>query len=623
MKHQNTPLKAFLLLVASVVIFYACRKHDLQENINQVQKRDFFEISASTDPLVKKVANYLQQQPIGTINYFVANGGYPIWEKAVTSSNYNFIYDNPQTESTNDIVIIPLVLSNNANVNAFLKAEINADTVVVNLFKGKDYKKLGYGKITDNSFTAEKMVHNLMLLNFLVNGYKLYNVTDTGLFKSLLPSNVTSGTVGFEIKPPKTQGKINTEIISVTTSCIIIRYQNCTTPGYCSSRRGGCDYYDKGCGTCTGEVEICSDTYSSSGSGIYVPPSPPSGSTPSSISGGSSSGNDLSDGGSGGLGWEPEIVDNNGFYKSRIQRLKMELAKNPDFLIPCDSLNLIPLDPVDGYGTMYKRIASYEVPPIVHNYFDSINLTADVAMSTAMGYPKFEVQNLNSGTSVSPRVNCDYFPIRISKLPPNQTIYTVLEYFKNNINQFINDTPDVQFNPYNYFNIDFSDKFNKKGVNSLGAVLSIKDDMFYLAPVVKASVVVSDYFVDSIKKIAWFKFSTITSPFDGKHPVSGNREFGIFEDPNRPGEFCFYNMGVDRITDFYGQTFNLLRYGYERADKLWTRIQSKIISTFTQVGGEFKFYSNKNIKARPKWEFVEKFFKGDITFDELKKLNGC
>lgn len=302
-RNKNLLFYALLMLTTFTLVFISCKKHDLQLSSSSKQTRDFFEVPQSTDPIVKKVAAYLQTQPIGYINLIIANGGYPIWEKAVTNSNYNFIYDKPTIENANDIVIIPLVLNQNSKVNAFLKAEISADTTIVNLYRGKDYKNLTFGGISATSFSAEKMVHNLMVLNFLVNGNKLYKMTDTALFRANYPNNVSKAKVEFEIKTPKTAGRANTEMVTVTTSCIILKYGHCTTPDWCNIH-GGCDWLTKSCDQCTGSVEICSDTYSSSGTGIYVPPAPTPSNSPNSPTGGSGGGNDISDG-NVGLGWEP------------------------------------------------------------------------------------------------------------------------------------------------------------------------------------------------------------------------------------------------------------------------------------------------------------------------------
>lgn len=142
---------------------------------------------------------------------------------------------------------------------------------------------------------------------------------------------------------------------------------------------------------------------------------------------------------------------------------------------------------------------------------------------------------------------------------------------------------------------------------------------------VNATVVVSDYHTSDIlgDEKARFKFATISAPLNGYHPVSGNREFGIFADGRYPGEYAFYTMGVDRVTDILGTIAGKANIGYERADKLWTRIQEQMVSFIIANGGNAEFYSPKNIKARPNWDEVEMVLKDQIDFNELKRRLGC
>ncbi|MBS1571340.1 MAG: hypothetical protein JST62_02945 [Bacteroidetes bacterium] len=64
-----------------------------------------------------------------------------------------------------------------------------------------------------------------------------------------------------------------------------------------------------------------------------------------------------------------------------------------------------------------------------------------------------------------------------------------------------------------------------------------------------------------------FIFSTLNSPLDFRHPVAGNRRFGIYNTAERPDEWTFYTMGVDRTWDFYFELFE--ERGFDQADMLW------------------------------------------------------
>ncbi|ODT53308.1 MAG: hypothetical protein ABS68_06145 [Niastella sp. SCN 39-18] len=52
------------------------------------------------------------------------------------------------------------------------------------------------------------------------------------------------------------------------------------------------------------------------------------------------------------------------------------------------------------------------------------------------------------------------------------------------------------------------------------------------------------------------------------HLVEGNRRFGIYSDPDHPGEYVFYTMGVDRAWDLIFDKGNNFISGFAKADSL-------------------------------------------------------
>jgi len=121
-------------------------------------------------------------------------------------------------------------------------------------------------------------------------------------------------------------------------------------------------------------------------------------------------------------------------------------------------------------------------------------------------------------------------------------------------------------------------------------------------------------------KVGGFSNSTISSPLDGSHPVSGNREFGIFANPNNNG-YTFYTMGVDRTTNWFFGVGNATGWGFNSADNLWTNVQGKMAAYINNNGGQA--YVQAPVIARPKWNHVDRYLRGEITFTLLKKILGC
>lgn len=126
-----------------------------------------------------------------------------------------------------------------------------------------------------------------------------------------------------------------------------------------------------------------------------------------------------------------------------------------------------------------------------------------------------------------------------------------------------------------------------------------------------------------------FRVYTTETPLDFEHPVGGNRRFGIYSDPNHPGEFVFYTMGVDRIWDGTFAFGNWLKEqvtkesGFDAADPLWSSLQNGIIQFIQKKSGAASLYSKHNTIARPHWADVEEYLKDNIDFPELNRRLGC
>ncbi|MFV5687459.1 hypothetical protein ACM55M_02400 [Flavobacterium sp. ZT3R25] len=136
------------------------------------------------------------------------------------------------------------------------------------------------------------------------------------------------------------------------------------------------------------------------------------------------------------------------------------------------------------------------------------------------------------------------------------------------------------------------------------------------------SVVCSEYTSNS-----WI-FTTIEVPWglnqgqDGVHPVSGNREFGIIQNPD--GSYTFYTRGVDRMTDgfesFLMQNSSVFTNPFENPDLLWNSFKNKI-HNFVQNnnGNSITSLQSDNKIWRPDWYKVRQYLKGEISISEL----GC
>jgi hypothetical protein len=313
--------------------------------------------------------------------------------------------------------------------------------------------------------------------------------------------------------------------------------------------------------------------------------------------------------GGGGHWWDK---GGDGYMFNKKKLLEFTLQSKPYTMIDCGALNSLPM-------TMLQEVGSYQVPQVVLNRIDSIR-----SANSSAGYntQTFNIQGILSAADNV--VNCDYFPVKINQLPQiNGVTWTptqLLEYFRLHLTYFALPVGTV-FEPYYHVsytgaNINDSAKFLSPYTTSLGALVSIG-----IVPD-EGTVVESEYITSSSTNHFRFMFSTMISPIDGGHPVSGNRRFGIF--PDGATGYCFYTMGVDRVSNPLTATANWITgLGFAAADELWTTVQQRMIYFINLYGGSASFYSPTSRKARPDWQQIRRYLMGEITLREYKDLLNC
>jgi hypothetical protein len=339
--------------------------------------------------------------------------------------------------------------------------------------------------------------------------------------------------------------------------------------------------------------------------------SSPIGGAPSSGGGGpdnsgmgGGTGNQPSGGGGGNYGSTDQSNDYNNpiaiypeYKKMSKSVLEALLLENPEFLmsIPCAEL------------AKWKNIASFKPPVSVINKISS--LKANYPSAAALFTGNFNLQSLQEASGKT--VNMDYFPVTISQLPRiNGQLVTApqfLDHIRKNINQFI-DNQYSEFSPYTSVNtgVDEANLWNSSNpVNSI-IHIGIPNDNSLIGN--DGSVICSDYTQN------YWRFTTISAPWDKTHPVSGTREFGFIT--NADGTYTFYTRGVDRITESLDALI-LEGVMFNGADNLWTSFQNKVSSFVAQNRGNAS--KQDPIIARPNWSSVAEVLNGTKPLSSI----GC
>ena len=597
----------FLFIIISLIVpFLSCRKEtSLVEKTSKQIEEHFFQENLSNDPEEKKIIDYIKRinEKSNFVQKIYDNIGYPIWKNAVKCPQIINNSTGIKSFSTSDLknsdttinYIIPFVREEQSHVNAamFIKTT-STDTTITYLcdWQYSQFKNKNLGL----NINPETIAIFFMRFDNNVFNHDCFKILDTSLFssKNKVASEVSINSISSQAFIPN--------LLTEVTYCVdvTIELQDWTPGNLLGVFNGDCmpciSYVTQT--FCWTELVESGSNWGSfySGGGIgsgsgntgpYPPQSPPD-YYPA---------------------WTEDIDNRTGFSKARINELKSKISQDPFELIDCKTINN--LNASDGNGPIFHRIASYKVPNRVINRISYIRSLA----------PNWIVDNFNIESltnAFGAVVNCDFFPVRIKKLPMGLSPKEFLEYFRKNINTFISPYVNVAFHPYKDGNFDDTRQFDKDFGNSLGSLMHIN-------MINDGSVIISDYQNSTTPNAErhYFKFSTMATPLDFGHPVAGNREFGIYEDPNNNGEYIFYISAVDRAWD---PTFNLVfKFGgaFKKGDELWENVQLNITNFINRGFGIAEFNPSKNITKRPDWEDVQDYLSGKITYQELKTKLGC
>ncbi|WP_374446544.1 hypothetical protein [Epilithonimonas sp.] len=112
-------------------------------------------------------------------------------------------------------------------------------------------------------------------------------------------------------------------------------------------------------------------------------------------------------------------------------------------------------------------------------------------------------------------------------------------------------------------------------------------------------------------------FTTIKSPWDWNHPVSGNRFFGYTMEG---GTMVLYTRGVDRVNSWVFNNFDTENNpAFQGADNLWTNMQLKVANFVNKNGNDGIALIPDAIKYRPNWSDINGYLKGTRPLSSL----GC
>jgi hypothetical protein len=172
-----------------------------------------------------------------------------------------------------------------------------------------------------------------------------------------------------------------------------------------------------------------------------------------------------------------------------------------------------------------------------------------------------EIQRIENGSG---NVNLDLYPVHITNLPEipgsgGQRFDApgLLEHIRLHLNDFVSSFW-AEFKPY----AAGLDDVRWMSPSPLGAVYKIDIAGFDDAAV-----------VGSLVESTRWRFSTIWTPENGEHPVSGHREVGFTA--RQSGDLIFHSRGADRSTSFLETVGSPITFLAQ--DRLWKSFQERLV----------------------------------------------
>ncbi len=280
---------------------------------------------------------------------------------------------------------------------------------------------------------------------------------------------------------------------------------------------------------------------------------------------------------------------------NRIKALDNALAQNPNLLldIPCNKLD------------DWKPMADHQIPQSVKDKLKNINT------KTHWYQDDLIIQNLDNAQGKS--LNMDLFTVKISNLPNKPgttqkfTAKEFFDYFRLHLNDFAE-----TFTPVVDTDLGVNDTALWNSTNPLNALISI-----YIPVIVghnNGTVICS-----GVTSNTWV-FTTITSPWDSEHPVSGNRFFSYFMNPNDNAMYI-YTRGLDRVNlPIFNNLSPNNNPAFNGADELWSSMQAKIKKFVKDNGGGDNGATIMSPEIyRPDWAKVKDYLRGNKPLSSL----GC
>lgn len=279
----------------------------------------------------------------------------------------------------------------------------------------------------------------------------------------------------------------------------------------------------------------------------------------------------------------------NSFHEDLISQTneKVELLKGPECgeSISSGALASVELfidmaenDPylLFGGGECIKDSPYYELWLLLGTFYPDPNIISSIEDI----WEESRIVGLRNATTFGAATNIDFHSVKICDLPTGQTPLSLFEEIRS---EFYQDPFDSDCGTNFELYSQFSDSDWANNAEGTLFEIAILEFLFTLEA---GDVVCSYYDIESEINTEYLGyrwiFSTVYGQESGWHPVSGNRQFGLY--PDSDGCWVFYTAGVDRQTNFYHVIFGG-ETAFQEADALWDCIVDQVSEYVIAEGG--------------------------------------
>lgn len=241
---------------------------------------------------------------------------------------------------------------------------------------------------------------------------------------------------------------------------------------------------------------------------------------------------------------------------------------------------------------------------MLENWDHVLNFRPGISLQRELMKEGARVQFIEDGWG---KVSTDLYSVQVNRLPKELpfdltkkvfpgvplkkvTAKLLLSHIRNNINRFVN-TRNTRFS---FYGEDRFEKAHNKSLwnsnNPRGALIHLdihvlRDLLPLGLNIEDATVVVSASQNEHVR--GYWIFSTVYTPENGYHPVSGNRQFGFVR--NKDGTFTFFTKGADRVTGLFQSLGNKFADVVQDGQvELWKSFQRKLTKSINSNGGDAK-----------------------------------